>query len=148
MAMLTLAEISDKVMLPLDPRAGGQALALGALVLGIALSVLARRWRWLAFAPSVIAAVCWYCECTDPFYGPAIATEFGVDYTARLTFWTLGLHAPVLLLVGFWPRRWSVRWPSMFGCQECGYDLRGLTGEKCPECGRECRPALSGEAAH
>jgi hypothetical protein len=44
----------------------------------------------------------------------------------------LGL-ALILTAVAWW--RWA-RWIAPGRCRGCGYDLRGLTSRRCPECGR------------
>jgi hypothetical protein len=47
------------------------------------------------------------------------------------------------LVFGVWPGVWLVfwvrrrRWRRAGCCRECGYDLRGSPGPRCPECGRE-----------
>ncbi len=33
------------------------------------------------------------------------------------------------------PRKWSPTGPPAHLCRSCGYDLRGLTAQTCPECG-------------
>ena len=43
----------------------------------------------------------------------------------------LSILAIWLLKTGIWPRRRGVT-PH---CAGCGYNLTGLTGERCPECG-------------
>jgi hypothetical protein len=43
-----------------------------------------------------------------------------------------------LLLAAPWAlRRWVLKGPPAWVCQECGYDLRGGVGGPCPECGHE-----------
>ena len=41
---------------------------------------------------------------------------------------------------GWWFFRWMRPRPIDFGkCQQCGYDLRGLPSNRCPECGMAFR---------
>jgi hypothetical protein len=67
----------------------------------------------------------------------AVLVEFGPWYSIRLLCWVVLLHAPVVLLMAKWPRRWSKPWQDGTACRECGYDLRGLPNTTCPECGSE-----------
>jgi len=55
------------------------------------------------------------------------------------TFWivSLPLWVPALVFgAGVWFGRRMGGWRGQEICQGCGYDLRGLAGSVCPECGR------------
>ncbi|KAA0214527.1 MAG: hypothetical protein DYG94_10355 [Leptolyngbya sp. PLA3] len=53
--------------------------------------------------------------------------------------WNLCLFA---VLLG-WAVTARCRWRPPWGCQRCGYDLRGTRSERCPECGAKAEPAAS-----
>lgn len=75
-----------------------------------------------------------------------LAARHGPDAFGLTGQWANVVAAPhwVVLPVGAWPVvgwvvrrvRW-VRWRRRGWCLTCGYDLRGIEGERCPECGEE-----------
>ena len=97
---LALLEVMDK-----EP--GIISFWLSALVLGGAGFLLARRRWWYAvpiLASLALGFVATWGEWTDPFVGPAIASEAGASYPYHLIASTL--LAAVLTVAGmFWRRR-------------------------------------------
>jgi hypothetical protein len=62
--------------------------------------------------------------------GARAATQFRLEVPLWMPIALLG--APYLAV---WARRWRRR-RAPWQCDGCGYDLRGMNAEKCPECGR------------
>ena len=61
------------------------------------------------------------------WWQPQPMLRFGVSFVA----W----HVLVVGSVWWWAVRARRAWPPEGVCAGCGYDLRGLGGERCPECG-------------
>ncbi len=68
------------------------------------------------------------------------ATAVAGTAPARAAWWFVRapLWIPVVVFglptLGYWVV--LVRRRPAWACQRCGYDLRGIKGEECPECGR------------
>ncbi|MGP1310022.1 MAG: hypothetical protein ACTS27_07495 [Phycisphaerales bacterium] len=101
---------------------------VGMLLLGLALPDLAGNAAqighyWVYMRPQAVAAgggglgsAWWYW--TIPMLGPVFQGVFGA-----VLYFRAGPIARRLAPTG-------VRL-----CRECGYDIKGVTGERCPECG-------------
>jgi hypothetical protein len=81
-----------------------------SVVRSIPTSVFGRRWKPEASRSVVLSTTRWHMVV--PLWIPAVV--FGA---------------------GIW---WSVRggWTGPGTCKRCGYDVRGVPGNVCPECGR------------
>lgn len=92
--------------------------------------------------------------------GVAASITFGLYIpwvSAHLPRWLIAMIPPVflgatfgLLMSYFWHRplqrrlRAELLAQGIAVCLGCGYDLRGQTEPRCPECGKEFSPALLG----
>lgn len=57
-----------------------------------------------------------------------------------IPIWPITLAFAIMLVFTYRPLRRSRRRAKRGLCQACGYDLRGLTAHRCPECGTEFAP--------
>jgi hypothetical protein len=58
-----------------------------------------------------------------------------LDWICHLAGWTIGAAGMVLLL-------WALFWDRSRGrrrCPKCWYDMAGVPGLRCPECGKEAK---------
>jgi len=78
-----------------------------------------------------------------PFYVIGVvvvaAKGFGLQGQFDLAMYAAIAGAGVFIIV--LPLRFrSIERPKSGVCKECGYDLKGLAGDVCPECGGAIRP--------
>lgn len=66
--------------------------------------------------------------------GPA--TRFSPQVKITAVFVPLWVWSVALPIVAVWTFIWSRRRYGPGCCGGCGYDVRGIAGERCPECGR------------
>lgn len=70
-------------------------------------------------------------------FGIAAAVVAGV-IELNPVFAVIGVGGGFVVLCGVGFRSWPASKPiDPFRCEQCGYDLKGLTDARCPECGRE-----------
>lgn len=131
----------------LEPWAGGSIPAHNAsmflwtgLVFGIELVADLRTWRTvliMVVATATSTAAMYY----QRLWGP------GASWTPHMIgFPAIFLHSGIALAL-FLParREWLKRSPGE--CAGCGYDMRGLKAERCPECGRGAESGVGDEKA-
>lgn len=113
---------------------GGCVFLLGSVLIGCIGSHL-RCWQvTLGGTPVMIASM----HLVDFLTTQKVAPPPSLVPTAKelilLLFFGSGLFA-VSIASHFWHRRWlRKRFPSAH-CPKCGYNLKGLTEPRCPECG-------------
>lgn len=82
-----------------------------------------------------------YPRSDGPFYEtrhlttPAWMPVLTLTDTKRevvVPFWTIGLVALIAFLIAWWP----LRRQRVGHCTKCNYNLAGLRGDACPECGQ------------
>lgn len=96
-----------------------------ALVLGGAIS--AASWQWWFILPPLLCLTA---------AGALVHTIHGWMDLLGFGLMTGAIHIGLLACLAFDTVAYlKKRWPPG-GCQNCGYDLRGLPSSICPECGR------------
>jgi hypothetical protein len=58
-----------------------------------------------------------------------------VEYIPLWEYWPWFWHGAIATTLMVWAMRSRAYRPPAFTCQNCGYDLKGLTPGACPECG-------------
>ncbi|MBS0195412.1 MAG: hypothetical protein JSR77_01510 [Planctomycetes bacterium] len=114
---------SDGVVTPVSA-AVALGLAVTAALVGVMLGSAKRGALWLAPQLALLAV-------------SGILTWKGGAWAEPLVLYCIPItaHAASLVLVVAWAT--ADAWPRLRerGCGMCGYDLRGVRGEVCPECG-------------
>jgi hypothetical protein len=95
----------------------------------------------------------WLDDPPPPRPPPRHWRLFGVDvvtgqfwFVFILPLWLLAVAALPASVVWLVARHRRIRRMAKDHCSRCGYDLRGLSTARCPECGRE-RPGPIGSVA-
>lgn len=88
---------------------------------------------WAPFGVAILTPVMYALTKLDAYrvVNPALlfVPAFGIIHVALVALWRPMLRATV---------RECLR--EINRCEHCGYDLRGCTSDKCPECGRDWKP--------
>lgn len=58
--------------------------------------------------------------------------SFFGDYDSRV----VPLWIPLVVSGGLWAVAWLKRYRDPWECRGCGYDVRGIRDDRCPECGK------------
>lgn len=105
-----------------------------------------RSRRSIQFASLVVfVLVMMLCKVLDS----AASTLFGASWTAEIALSAIIGLAGGLAMTWLWRRdgalflRQSLLDCGVPVCVDCGYCLRGLTSDRCPECGREIDERLA-----
>lgn len=116
------------------------------------LGVLATSWPFLSAKHTTV--VCLHAFIGLVATGPIASWLFHGNWSDMLWWCLYAGHAAVfsvvlgllsLLLVVIRHRYWPV-YPAGC-CRNCGYDLRGLSEQRCPECGTSNEKAIGGSDA-
>lgn len=146
--LFTLCEVLDKVAVPADAAWFGMAFILAAVLIAWLVSLGSPKG---AYVPPVLASVPFVWLVIEPIEDvtlrSAILAEYGPAYPRDMRLAATGVLLSMWLLVPLVIRHGSrigrrmlkADLASLGLCASCRYDLSGLDGSRCPECGAEPR---------
>jgi hypothetical protein len=104
-----------------------------------------RVQRSREFSPGVLSAKESFTRVVYPsmsvmtrqtFVAPVLRSS-AMGTEVILPFWTVGVLGLALVVLAMRP--WAKH--PQGACRRCGYDLQGVRDQRCPECGRDAKPA-------